>query len=972
MLRLTSVACAVAIVLSSPLAAFEIPFYQQIPVTSMQVESPQALTITEEATEREGFLHLAENLTSAADLTVAYSQHGLSLIRQTGDQFTLLKEYSLQDLNISSLQDINLSADGATLFAFQYNQVVAYSVATDGTLTKVASKSSYYYDQYRMDANSNYIETDYGSPDLNVYVHSFDKATNSFITLSTTTLSGSPRFAFYDETKALLVVGYYDYNLSADLVRTYKADSSGQLSLVSEISVNQVPYQQNVVYAKDSGNLLLMGYSTTQLHVANDGTLQQITANDSLLPASYHQSAIFSGNTLYVNYGNSIQALSFSGTDITSVDTLTDVSIKSVTALNGSFASLQENSLSFYPQGLNSSEKITLKRGQQSMSLLPLDMSVGDSIMLGDNYFFRATTEIAELYKKEADGKIKSLQFFENNEFYPTTNYAYPPSVHKNGESTVLAVRNSKVRFFAFDQSSETLTQTAEVELNSKLSSINQLTDVDYAEVFGSYLLIKAHNKLHLFELGDNTLTYFDTAAAGVNEFTALPDLAYTVEMNGSLVVNNTNTGTVQELSVVNKKLKQRDLFATPQPGYGLTQLKYVSGQLHMHINSTVYVYKEMDSQFRLLSLNNLPNQSIYYLDDRMVLIPESQYRVKIAKLDLESGITEEQQTIDFDGFSNLRDAFMLGQHLYLEDNTNQLALKRYLVNRAPDLTEIPVPIQLNQGVAYSTELTALIQDADANDTLTFSLVNAVTGITVTEQGTLNYDGSPLSTGEIIIRATDDKGLYSDITLSFEHNKAPSLAQAWVAPVFNQNKAFVLDLNEFFADPEGSVLTYEITSTADLTVSAKGIVSGTITTGQAHQLTVLVKDSKGATSSHTLDLTVNAAPVLTGSANLTLSTDETVSINLATLFNDAEGQAMSFSASNLPAGLTLSGSTIAGKVANAGKFSTLITATDSAGASSQATLNFEATQPKGSSGSFGWYSVFAFIALALSRRFRKA
>jgi hypothetical protein len=96
-----------------------------------------------------------------------------------------------------------------------------------------------------------------------------------------------------------------------------------------------------------------------------------------------------------------------------------------------------------------------------------------------------------------------------------------------------------------------------------------------------------------------------------------------------------------------------------------------------------------------------------------------------------------------------------------------------------------------------------------------------------------------------------------------------------------------------------------------------------------------------------------------------------VSIDLTSLFSDAEDQSISFSAQSLPAGLTLSGSTISGKVANAGKFSTLITATDSAGATSQATLNFEVTQPKGSSGSFGWYAVMALLAISLGRRFKK-
>ena len=971
MLRLTSVACAIAIAFSTPLTAFEIPLFEQNSTQSAQVESPDPLTISEETLEYESILHLADYITAAKDLVVVYNSSGLALIRQGAEQFTILREYNSEELDLNGLNYISLSNDGSRLFIFKYDGVVAYAVANDGTLTELARDNHYSYTQHRMDATSSYVKTDYTFPGISLTVNRFNKTSSSFSASQPIYLPDQPQFAIYDEAKNTLVLGYYDYNLSTSLVQSYKLDAQGQLNLVSALPINNLVTQQNIAYSQDSGALFLIGSSSTQFQLALDGTLQHITDNDAILPTSYPNKAIIAGSTLYVSYGDRIESFSIEGTEVSRESTLPNLTSRDITSLNGNLTNLEDNSLNYYPQGTDNSTPLVLERGQQGFSLLSNAVSNAENISFNDKYFFRANHSGAELYKVAENGQIKSLNFFESRDFYPGDTQWYYTAVHQLGASSVLAIRGTQMRLFAFSEENEAITQTVEVDLNDMLSDVNQTSNVQSTAVFGSYLLVRTNDKLHLFTYADNTLTYLDTAASGVNEFTELPELNYSVVMNGHLVVLNDTTKTVQEFSVVNDKLKQRDLFNSPQSQYGISQLRFVSGQIHLQFNSTLYVYKEIDGQFKLLSLNEFPSHRGIYLNERLVLIPVDSYRAQITKLDLETGILEEQHTIEFDSYLSLRHAFMMGQNLYLEDTNTPLTVKRYLINRAPDLTQTPAKMQLNQGVAYSTELTSLIQDADAGNTMTFTLVDEVPGITVTEQGTLNYDGSPLSTTEVVVRATDNTGLYSDITLTFEHNKAPALAQAWVTPVINQNKAFVLDLNEFFADPEGSVLSYEITSTADLTVSAKGIVSGTITTGQAHQLTVLVKDSKGATSSHTLDLTVNAAPALKGSANLTLSTDETASIDLATLFTDAEAQAMSFTATGLPAGLTLSGSTISGKVANAGKYSALITASDSAGASSQVTLNFEATQPKGSSGSFGWYSVFAFIALVIGRRFRK-
>ncbi|KKL02115.1 hypothetical protein EIK76_13300 [Rheinheimera mesophila] len=968
MLRLTSVACAVAIAFSSSAVAFEIPLFDKVPQTTTQAESPKTLSLSEPVSEKEGLLHLAERVTSAGGLIVAYGSYGFSVLQQTEGSLTLLKDYTYAELGFdnSSQNAVHLSADGSLLFISSYYQNKVFSLSSDGQIQALAQLSGNYSDSYKSNPSSSFVAFTYTNSGAQVSVQAFDKQTNTFAAPSLVSVQNQPNFAVYDESKKVLVLGVFQSLISSYVIASYKMDSQGAFSLVSEIPIANIPTEENVAYSQENGHIVLNTYLGTRLYsVASDGSLQFIQNNSTLLSQS-PQRTRFSGSRLVAYYGNVVHSFSVSNSGFSDLKVMPLNGAKDLAPVRGNFVSLHENSIKYYPQSTETTAPIILERGKQSLSLL-----AAKNIAFDETYFIRVEEQNAELYKKADDGAISSLKFYEAQDIYPESLTGYPSYSYKISSSSLLVGRNTMLRFYKFDKAAEALVQSAEIDLNEKLSEFNQISSIHGTAMFGSYLLVHSDNKLHLFAVKADDLTYLDTAVSGVNNFGYLPSLAENVEMDGALLVRNSNTMKMQELRVIDNKLSSKDLFELPYSHWSSFSFKVVSTQLHVFFDRYLYVYKKIDDKFQLLSLNNLNSYSLYYLDERFILTMPNELNLVLSKIDLASGIPTEVESVQLENPLYPRNAFLLGQHLYTENVDTPFELKRYLINRAPDLTQVPTKMQLNQGIAYSTELTALIQDTDAGNTMTFTLVDAVPGITVTEQGTLNYDGSPLSTNEVVVRATDNTDLYSDITLTFEHNKAPALAQPWVAPVINQNKTFVLDLNEFFSDPEGSVLTYEITSTANLTVSTKGIISGTLTEGQIHQLRVQVKDSKGATSSHTLDLTVNAAPVLTGSGSVTLSTDETASVNLATLFADAEGQNISFTATGLPAGLTLSGSTISGKVANAGKFSTLITATDSAGATSQATLNFEVTQPKGSSGSFGWYAVMALWAISLSRRFKK-
>ena len=72
----------------------------------------------------------------------------------------------------------------------------------------------------------------------------------------------------------------------------------------------------------------------------------------------------------------------------------------------------------------------------------------------------------------------------------------------------------------------------------------------------------------------------------------------------------------------------------------------------------------------------------------------------------------------------------------------------------------------------------------------------------------------------------------------------------------------------------------------------------------------------------------NQAPTTTGIANQNAPVGQAFSLNVASSFSDPEGQTLTFSASGLPGGLSLSGSTISGTPSASGVSTVTVTATD--------------------------------------------
>jgi poly(hydroxyalkanoate) depolymerase family esterase len=147
-------------------------------------------------------------------------------------------------------------------------------------------------------------------------------------------------------------------------------------------------------------------------------------------------------------------------------------------------------------------------------------------------------------------------------------------------------------------------------------------------------------------------------------------------------------------------------------------------------------------------------------------------------------------------------------------------------------------------------------------------------------------------------------------------------------------------------DSGGATLTYSATGLpAGLSInSSTGLISGTPTTIGTSSVTVTAKDSTGASGSASFTWTIVTAGTNTvtvtnpGSQSSTVGTAVSVQIHAT----DSGGAALTYSATGLPAGLSINSSTglISGTPTTAATSSVTVTATDTTGATGSASFTW--------------------------------
>ncbi|MBM7341799.1 putative Ig domain-containing protein [Pantoea coffeiphila] len=276
-------------------------------------------------------------------------------------------------------------------------------------------------------------------------------------------------------------------------------------------------------------------------------------------------------------------------------------------------------------------------------------------------------------------------------------------------------------------------------------------------------------------------------------------------------------------------------------------------------------------------------------------------------------------------------------------------------INHAPQSTDVSYqPAVITLGTAYTATLPqGMFTDAD-NDTLSWSISGLPDGITF-DAATRTLSGTATSAGvySLTITVTDGDGASATRQLELRVNTTPELGTGETSFSVSSGTAISVALADtLFSDADGDALTWQADNLpAGLSFDAEThTLSGTLPSGR-YTLTLTATDAWGASVSRTLVLLANRAPQVT---DATFTPDQPIAgINWqqtlpADLFNDADGDDLTWSVSGLPDGLSFDADsrTLSGRAATDGSYLITVSVTDPYGGVASRTFTLT-IQPAG-------------------------
>jgi serine protease len=260
-------------------------------------------------------------------------------------------------------------------------------------------------------------------------------------------------------------------------------------------------------------------------------------------------------------------------------------------------------------------------------------------------------------------------------------------------------------------------------------------------------------------------------------------------------------------------------------------------------------------------------------------------------------------------------------------------------------------------GTAVSLQIQA--SDSASGQTLTYSASGLPAGLSINSSSGL-ISGTPTTTGNssVTVTATDTTGASGNAAFSWTVNPVAGNTITVTNPGSQTSTVGTAVSLQIQASDSasGQTLTYSASGLpAGLSIdSSSGLISGTPTTAGTSSVSVTATDTTGASGSASFSWTVN--PVVANTVTVTNPGSQTSTVGTAVSLqiqasDSASGQTLTYSASGLPAGLSINSSSglISGTPTAAATSSVTVTATDTTSASGSATFNWT-VNPSGGGG----------------------
>jgi large repetitive protein len=289
------------------------------------------------------------------------------------------------------------------------------------------------------------------------------------------------------------------------------------------------------------------------------------------------------------------------------------------------------------------------------------------------------------------------------------------------------------------------------------------------------------------------------------------------------------------------------------------------------------------------------------------------------------------------------------------------------------------LPVAVNDVVTTNEDtsviIPVLVNDTDADgDTLTIVASGLQTPtanngtVVVNANGTLRYIPNPDFNGTDTVTYTisDGKGGFSTATVTITVNPVNDLPVAVNdSATTNEDTPVTVSVLANDSDLDGDTLTVTTASAGNglVTVNPNGTVTYTPNPNYfgTDTVTYTISDGNGGTATATVTITVdpvNDPPIAGPAGNRNNLDNQGVAVNMGPLFSDPEGQALIFSAANLPTGLSIDTATglISGTIGSSasqggnvpgqpGVYSVTVTATDPQGSATSTTFTWAVTNP---------------------------